>query len=104
MFTDLISATRRYWRQLDEVEAAYNRGDMTRPEVDTAVQRLMTELGTARRQALRDVGPALNTSFSSSATWLLAPPRSAFWPTSGWSPFPSCGVSPHDSLPPPAPQ
>ena len=55
MFTDLISATRRYWRQLDEVEAAYNRGDMTRPEVNDAVQRLMTELGTARRQAIRDL-------------------------------------------------
>lgn len=55
MFADLISATRRYWRQLDEVEAAYNRGDMPLPEVDAEVQRLMTELGTARRRAFRDL-------------------------------------------------
>jgi hypothetical protein len=55
MLTDLISATRCYWRQLDEVEAAYRRGDMTPLEVDAEVQRLMIDLGTTRRQAFRDV-------------------------------------------------
>ena len=55
MFTDLTEATRDYWKKLDEVEAAYKRDDMTLQEVDAEVQRLMTELGNARRRALRDV-------------------------------------------------
>lgn len=55
MFTDLTEATHDYWKKLDEVEAAYKRDDMTLQEVDAEVQRLMTELGNARRRALRDV-------------------------------------------------
>jgi hypothetical protein len=54
MFTDLLSATRDYWHKLDEVEAAYKRDEMTIEEVDAEVHRLMNELGTHRRQALRD--------------------------------------------------
>ncbi|MGP1382893.1 MAG: hypothetical protein ACTS2F_04990 [Thainema sp.] len=59
MFTDLTSATREYWKKLDKVEAAYKRNEMTLEEVDAEVQRLMTELGDARRQALRDVWASL---------------------------------------------
>ena len=55
MFTDLTSATRAYWKKLDEVEAAYKRDELTIEEVNAEVQRLMTELGDARRQAFRDL-------------------------------------------------
>jgi septal ring factor EnvC (AmiA/AmiB activator) len=59
MFTDLTEATREYWQQLDEVEAAYKRDELTIQEVDAEVQRLMTELGDARRRALKDFGATL---------------------------------------------
>ncbi len=55
MLTDLTDATRRYWKKLDAVEAAYKRNEMTLQEVDAEVQRLMTELGQARRRAFRDL-------------------------------------------------
>lgn len=51
---DLIEATRQYWRQLDAVEAAYKRNELSLQEVNAEVARLMQELGNARRQALRD--------------------------------------------------
>ena len=54
MFTDLTEATRAYWQQLNEVEAAYKRDELTIQEVDAEVQRLMTELGATRRRALKD--------------------------------------------------
>jgi hypothetical protein len=59
MFTDLTEATRDYWKKLDAVEAAYKRDEMTLQEVDAEVQRLMTELGDARRRALKDVWASL---------------------------------------------
>ncbi|MEM6435934.1 MAG: hypothetical protein AAF773_19090 [Cyanobacteria bacterium P01_D01_bin.115] len=54
MLTDLTSATRDYWRKLDAVEAAYQRGELSIQAVDAEVKQLMAELGAARRQALRD--------------------------------------------------
>lgn len=57
--TDLISATRDYWHKLDQVEAAYQRGDLSVKEVDAEVHQLMAELGDARRQALRDTWASL---------------------------------------------
>jgi hypothetical protein len=59
MFTDLLSATQDYWQKLDEVEAAYNRDEMTLEEVDAEVKHLMTQLGNTRRQALRDFGASV---------------------------------------------
>ena len=59
MFTDLTRATRQYWKKLDEVEAAYKRRELTLEEVDAEVQRLMTELGDARRRALREFWASL---------------------------------------------
>lgn len=59
MFTDLLSATRSYWHQLNEVETAYKRNEMTLEEVDTEVQRLMVELGHQRRRALKDAWASL---------------------------------------------
>ncbi|MGP1388016.1 MAG: hypothetical protein ACTS2F_31055 [Thainema sp.] len=59
MFTDLTSATREYWKKLDAVEAAYKRNELTLEEVDAEVQRLMMELGDARRRALREFWASL---------------------------------------------
>lgn len=54
MLTNLLDATRDYWRKLDEVEAAYNRDEITLDEVDTRVHTLIAELGQERRKAFRD--------------------------------------------------
>jgi|688.fasta_scaffold04232_17 hypothetical protein len=55
MFFDLMEATRAYWRQLDELEAAHGRDELSLEQVDTRVKELMLELGQARRQALTEV-------------------------------------------------
>jgi hypothetical protein len=49
---DLLAATRDYWRKLDEVEAAYKRGELSVEEVDNRVHKLMDELGRERRATL----------------------------------------------------
>lgn len=54
MLPDLIGATRDYWHQLDELEAAYRRNELTTKEVNAQVKVLMIELGQTRRQLLRD--------------------------------------------------
>jgi len=59
MMTDLTSATREYWQKLDEVEAAYQRNEISIEEVDAEVQRLMTELGNARRRAFGEAWASL---------------------------------------------
>lgn len=59
MIPDLMQATRRYWRQLDELEAAYQRGEVSVQEVNARVQQLMEELGQTRREALRAVWASL---------------------------------------------
>lgn len=53
MFPDLLNETRAYWRKLDELEAAYQRGEVSLEEVDARVKTLMAELGQSRRQAFR---------------------------------------------------
>lgn len=53
MVPNLIEATNQYWRQLDELEAAYQRGEVSLEEVDAKVAVLMTELGQERRAAVR---------------------------------------------------
>ena len=49
---DLIDATTDYWKKLDELEAAYQRDEVSLREVDARVQELMEELGRSRRRAL----------------------------------------------------
>lgn len=53
MIPNLIEATNQYWRQLDELEAAYQRGEVSLEEVDAKVAMLMAELGQERRAAVR---------------------------------------------------
>ncbi|MBD1924914.1 hypothetical protein H6F74_01245 [Trichocoleus sp. FACHB-90] len=49
---DLLEDTKDYWRKLDELEAAYKKGEVSIQEVDAKVKLLMTELGRSRKQAL----------------------------------------------------
>jgi hypothetical protein len=55
MFPDLQAATRNYWRKLDQLEATYQRGEVSLAEVDVRVAELMAELGQVRRAALSAV-------------------------------------------------
>lgn len=64
MLPDLIGATRDYWRQLDAVEAAYRRNELTAEEVNSQVKALMADLGQTRRQLLRDSWAILQTSIN----------------------------------------
>ncbi|WP_071516986.1 hypothetical protein [Geitlerinema sp. PCC 9228] len=48
---NLIEATRRYWKKLDDLEAAYKRGEVSLEEVDARVEELMQELGQERRES-----------------------------------------------------
>ncbi len=52
MFPNLIEATKEYWRKLDELEAAYQQGEIPLEEVDAKVAELMAELAIERRAAL----------------------------------------------------
>ncbi|WP_416675727.1 hypothetical protein [Egbenema bharatensis] len=53
MIPNLIEATNEYWRKLNELEAAYQRGEVSLEEVDTRVEGLMAELGRERRATVR---------------------------------------------------
>jgi hypothetical protein len=53
MIPNLLEATNEYWRKLNELEAAYQRGEVSLEEVDTRVATLMAELGQERRATLR---------------------------------------------------
>ncbi|MBD3880433.1 hypothetical protein IFO70_01545 [Phormidium tenue FACHB-886] len=62
MTPDLLEATNDYWHKLNELEAAYQRGDVSLAEVDARVAELMAELGQARRAAFRGVWAGLASS------------------------------------------
>ncbi len=51
MLPNLLEATNEYWRKLDELESAYQRGEVPVEEVDARVRSLMVELGGERRAA-----------------------------------------------------
>ncbi|MGJ3244995.1 MAG: hypothetical protein ACFE0I_02840 [Elainellaceae cyanobacterium] len=53
MVPNLFQATQDYWQKLDDLEAAYQRGDVSIEEVDDRVEELMKELGQERRAAVR---------------------------------------------------
>lgn len=52
MVPNLLEATNHYWHQLNQLEAAYRRGEVSLEEVDARVQELMAELGRERRATL----------------------------------------------------
>lgn len=49
MFPNLFQATKEYWRQLDELEVAYQQGEIPLEQVDARVADLMAELAIERR-------------------------------------------------------
>ena len=49
MFPNLIQATKEYWHKLDELEAAYQQGEISLEEVDSKVAELIAELAEERR-------------------------------------------------------
>ncbi len=49
MILNLFEATQEYWRKLDELEAAYQKGEISIKEVDKQVASLMKELGRQRQ-------------------------------------------------------
>ncbi len=55
MFPNLIEATKEYWRKLDELEAAYQQGEIPPEEVDVRVAELMRELAIKRHAAFIDL-------------------------------------------------
>jgi hypothetical protein len=60
MIPNLLEATNEYWRKLNELEAAYQRGDVSLEEVDARVATLMAELGQERRATIRFLMDNLN--------------------------------------------
>jgi hypothetical protein len=61
---NLLQATRDYWKKLDAVEAAYQRGELSVPEVNARVHDLMAELGATRRQAFKDLWASAQVTIS----------------------------------------
>ena len=51
MFPNLLEATKEYWHKLDELETAYQQGNVSLEEVDARVAELMAELAQERRSA-----------------------------------------------------
>ena len=51
MIPNLFEATKVYWRKLDQLEAAYQQGEVSLEEVDTKVAELMADLAQERRAA-----------------------------------------------------
>lgn len=52
MLPNLLEATTTYWRKLDQLEAMYQRGDISLDDVDRRVTELLAELGEERRLAV----------------------------------------------------
>ena len=55
MFPNLLEDTKEYWCKLNQLEAAYQKGEVSIEEVDARVKLLMTELGKSRQAALNYV-------------------------------------------------
>ncbi len=51
MFPNLFEATKEYWRQLDDLEVAYQQGEIPLEEVNARVAELMAQLAQERRLA-----------------------------------------------------
>jgi hypothetical protein len=49
MIPNLVEATQEYWLKLDELEAAYQKGEISIEEVDRQVASLIKELGRKRQ-------------------------------------------------------
>ncbi|MBW4420040.1 MAG: hypothetical protein KME13_12535 [Myxacorys californica WJT36-NPBG1] len=61
MIPNLLQATNDYWRKLNELEAAYQRGEVSLEEVDAKVAVLIADLNQERRESLAFVFNGLNS-------------------------------------------
>ncbi|HEY9880019.1 MAG TPA: hypothetical protein V6D29_16310 [Leptolyngbyaceae cyanobacterium] len=52
MIPNLLEATHEYMQKLNELEAAYQRDEVSIEEVDAQVKVLMADLGRTRKEAL----------------------------------------------------
>ncbi|MEB3160358.1 MAG: hypothetical protein VKL20_02725 [Synechocystis sp.] len=71
MFPDLLDATQTYWRKLDQIEADYQQGKLSRHEVDQQVKALMDELGAQRRAAFSSLWQGSRIWSSQNQEWLI---------------------------------
>jgi hypothetical protein len=71
MFPDLFDATQTYWRKLDQIEADYQQGKLSRQEVDQQVKDLMNELGAQRRAAFFSLWQASRLWINQNQEWLI---------------------------------
>ncbi len=53
MIPNLLAATNEYWHKLNELDAAYQRGEVSLEEVNARVAKLMVELGQERCASVR---------------------------------------------------
>jgi len=53
MIPNLLEATKEYWRNLNELDAEYQRGEVSLEEVNARVAKLMVGLGRERRASVR---------------------------------------------------
>jgi hypothetical protein len=60
MLPNLLNATHTYWHKLNELEASYQRGEVSLEEVDVRVRELMVELSQERRATIRFLMDGLN--------------------------------------------
>lgn len=49
---NLLEATHDYWQKLNELEAAYQRGEVSPKDVEAKVTELMADLGRERKASL----------------------------------------------------
>jgi hypothetical protein len=64
MFPDLFEATKIYWRKLDDLEASYQKGEVSLEEVDAQVAKLMADLAQERRVVFAQVWRSLQNQLS----------------------------------------
>ncbi|MDX2100531.1 MAG: hypothetical protein SFW36_22365, partial [Leptolyngbyaceae cyanobacterium bins.59] len=71
MIPNLLEATNEYWRNLNELEAAYRRGEVSPEEVDAKVATLMAELGQERRATVQFLLDNLNRVWNEQRDFVL---------------------------------
>ena len=53
MIPNLLEATKEYWRNLNELDTEYQRGEVSLEEVNARVAKLMVGLGRERRASVK---------------------------------------------------
>lgn len=87
MIPNLFEATKKYWRKLDELELAYERGEVSIEEVDARVESLMSELGRERRASWAYIRHSLSSLWNERRETILGVAFLAIV-TYAWAVFP----------------